>query len=277
MSRPRLSIVIPTFDDHEGLSMTVESLAIHHLDPDPELAGMVEIDVIEQNPTNTPDDDRLERHQRKNHASLNASMAKSMGDGVRYLPYTERMGAGCAKDWGASNARGEYVLVLDCHVLLRDGAVRRLVDWLDARPDFHGLIHGPRYNDGRKSVATHMNLRPGSHLNDTWKYTPVEQFDFDGDAFPIPCHGMGLFACRQADWLGFSPAFTGFGCEEGYIHAKYRLAGEPVVCLPSLAWWHRFGRPGGVPYRNVWEDRINNALSGCEGVPAIHISAQRGR
>lgn len=262
--QPKLSIVIPTYDDYEGLSMTLESLAMHHLDNDPELAGMVEIDVIEQNPGDAPGPG-FERHTCRKHATLTASLTGSIGQrySCRLIPYTEKIGPGNAKDFGARNARGEYVLVLDCHVLLRTGAVRRLVEWLDVNTEFHGLIHGPRYDDGRLAVSTHMSLRPGSHLNDTWKYTPVARYDFDGPAVEIPCHGMGLFACRKVDWLGFSPAFTGFGCEEGYIHAKYRLAGEPVVCLPALAWWHRFGRPNGAPYPVTWIDRVNNALSGC--------------
>lgn len=262
--QPKLSIVVPTFDDYEGLSMTLESIAMHHLDPDPELAAMVEVDVIEQNPGDQPGEG-FEKHTCRKHATLTASLVPSLAKrhAFRLIPYTERIGPGNAKDFGARNARGEYVLVIDCHVLLREGAIRRLIEWLDANPGFHGLVHGPRYDDGRLAVSTHMNLRPGSHLNDTWKYTPIAKFDFDGEPFEIECHGMGLFGCRRDDWLGFSPAFTGFGCEEGYIHAKYRLAGRPVVCLPGLAWWHRFGRPGGAPYPVRWIDRVNNALAGC--------------
>lgn len=80
--------------------------------------------------------------------------------------------------------------------------------------------------------------------------------------FEIPAQGMGAFACRRDAWLGFNPRFRGFGGEECYIHEKFRRAGHKAMCLPFLKWVHRFGRPGGVPYKLVMEDRIFNYLVG---------------
>ncbi|MGL1784034.1 hypothetical protein ACSTG0_23510, partial [Vibrio parahaemolyticus] len=73
--------------------------------------------------------------------------------------------------------------------------------------------------------------------------------------FEIPMQGMGLFACRRDAWAGFNPDFRGFGGEEGYIHEKFRQRGGKVLCLPFLRWMHRFNRPLGLPYPNVWADR----------------------
>jgi hypothetical protein len=73
---------------------------------------------------------------------------------------------------------------------------------------------------------------------------------------------MGVFACRKDAWLGFNPRFRGFGGEEVYIHEKFRQAGRKAMCLPFLRWVHRFGRPDGIPYKPVWEDRIFNYLMG---------------
>ena len=77
-----------------------------------------------------------------------------------------------------------------------------------------------------------------------------------------PSRGMGLFACRRDVWPGFNPAFRGFGGEEGYIHEKVRQRGGKVLCLPFLRWIHRFNRPLGIPYPNVWADRVRNYLIG---------------
>jgi hypothetical protein len=74
--------------------------------------------------------------------------------------------------------------------------------------------------------------------------------------------GTGLFACRRAVWPGFNPNFRGFGGEEGYIHEKFRQAGGRTLCLPFLRWMHRFGRPLGITYPNIWEDRIRNYYIG---------------
>jgi hypothetical protein len=84
----------------------------------------------------------------------------------------------------------------------------------------------------------------------------------DGEPFEIPCHGMGLFACRKDAWLGFNPHFRGFGGEECYIHEKFRQAGKTSYCLPFLRWLHRFERPGGIPYPVRFEERIWNFLVG---------------
>ena len=74
--------------------------------------------------------------------------------------------------------------------------------------------------------------------------------------------GMGLFACRKDAWPGFNPLFRGFGAEEGYIHEKVRQGGGRTLCLPFLRWMHRFNRPLGAPYPNIWEDRIRNYYIG---------------
>jgi hypothetical protein len=74
--------------------------------------------------------------------------------------------------------------------------------------------------------------------------------------------GLGIFACHRDAWLGFNPRFIGFGGEEGYIHEKFRRAGSRTLCLPFLRWSHRFQRPLGPPYRNVWDERVRNYLIG---------------
>ncbi|PNX50201.1 MAG: hypothetical protein BV458_13670 [Thermoplasmata archaeon M9B2D] len=80
------------------------------------------------------------------------------------------------------------------------------------------------------------------------------------EPFTIQMHGLGLFGCRKDAWLGFNDKFRGFGGEEGYIHTKFRQHGRDVVCLPWLAWCHRFGKSG--PYPLNGNDRIRNYLIG---------------
>jgi hypothetical protein len=74
--------------------------------------------------------------------------------------------------------------------------------------------------------------------------------------------GMGLLALEREFWPGVNEHFVGFGGEEGYVAEKFRLNGGKNVCLPGLGWNHRFGRPAGVPYRLVLEDRIWNYIVG---------------
>ncbi len=80
---------------------------------------------------------------------------------------------------------------------------------------------------------------------------------------------------RRAAWPGFNPQFRGFGGEEGYIHEKFRQHGGRTLCLPFLRWVHRFDRPMGIPYNNVWEDRVRNYVIGFRelGLPTAELEA----
>ena len=80
--------------------------------------------------------------------------------------------------------------------------------------------------------------------------------------FEIPGQGLGIFSSRKAAWLGFNPLFRGFGGEELYIHRKYTLAGRKNLCLPALAWYHRFGNPGGVKYDLSRYNKVRNYVLG---------------
>lgn len=86
--------------------------------------------------------------------------------------------------------------------------------------------------------------------------------DPDAEPFEIPMQGLGVFAMKKDAWPGFNRHFKGFGGEEGYIHEKVRRRGGRTLCLPFLRWLHRFNRPQGVPYANVWADRIHNYVIG---------------
>ena len=88
--------------------------------------------------------------------------------------------------------------------------------------------------------------------------------------------GLGVFGCWRKAWPGFNARFRGFGGEEGYIHEKFRQRGGRTLCLPFLRWMHRFNRPMGIPYRNVWQDRFRNyALGFAElGLPLEGVKAE---
>jgi hypothetical protein len=80
--------------------------------------------------------------------------------------------------------------------------------------------------------------------------------------FEIPAQGLGLFACRRDAWLGFNPHMRGFGGEEGYIHEKYRQAGQKCLSLPFLGWVHRFGNSAVNPRQALTWDKIRNYVLG---------------
>ena len=100
-------------------------------------------------------------------------------------------------------------------------------------------------------------------MRGTWQ-TDKRGINKDNPPFDIPSQGCGLMVCRKDAWVGFNPAFRGFGGEEGYIHEKFRQAGGRTVCFPFVRWNHRFGRPNGIKYPLNYDDRIRNYYLGFQ-------------
>lgn len=253
--RRKLTIGMATYDDFDGVYFTLQSLRMHH----PETVDDVEYLVIDNNPDGAC-------------AEPLKYLEKKIPN-YRYIPVRERSGT-AVRDYVMAEAASEFVLNLDCHVLLVPGAVARLMDYFEANSDTNDLLQGPLVWDELNLVSTHMNP--------TWKRGFFGDWGLDqrgvnpdNPPFEIPMHGLGLYACRRAAWPGYNRKFRGFGGEEGYIHEKFRQAGGRTLCLPFMRWLHRFSRPLGVPYKISWDDRMRNYILGSSelGLPideAVH-------
>ena len=239
----KLTIGMVTYDDFDGVYFTIQSLRLHH----PEVAGEVEFIIIDNNPEG--------RHSK----DINSLVGWNRG-AIRYVPFSEYKSTALrSKIFQLANT--EYVLCVDCHVLLVPGALRKLIDFFYAKKDNGNLLQGPMLYDDLKGFATHFDLVWRSQMWGIWA-KDERGSDPNGNPFPIPAQGLGLFACRKDSWLGFNPHFRGFGGEEGYIHEKYKLAGKQTLCLPFLRWLHRFGRPNGVAYPLTVDDKVRNYFIG---------------
>ena len=156
-------------------------------------------------------------------------------------------------------------MCIDSHVFIEPGAIRKLIDYFDTNPETSDLLQGPLVYDNLTEITTHFEPVWREGMFGVWG-TDSRGTDPDAEPFDIPMQGLGLAACRRDAWQGYNPRFSGFGGEEGYIHQKFRNAGARTLCLPFLRWLHRFARPMGTQYKNVWEDRIRNYLIGFEEV-----------
>jgi len=177
----------------------------------------------------------------------------------KYVRYLEGNGPAAAKQKVFEEASGEWVLLLDSHVLLPSGVLARLLEWIADHNDCRDLLQGPLLYDDLRTTADAMDPVWGSDgMWGTWR---TGQKGPGAEPYEIPMHGCGLMLSRKDSWLGFSPNFRGFGGEEGYIHEKYRKAGRQILCLPFLRWVHLF-KVAGAPYPLVYEDRIRNYVVG---------------
>lgn len=241
--KPKLTIGMATYDDYDGVYFSVQALRLYH----PDVMAETEIIVIDNHP--------------EGEAAPLLKKLDTEAPNFRYIPYTEKGGTAASREHLFAEAAGDFVMCMDCHVLLAPNALNRLMAYIYANPQSSDLLQGPLLYDDHKSISTHWEPRWRAGMFGTWA-TDERANDIDAEPFEIPLLGLGVFASRRDAWLHFNPLFRGFGGEEGYIHEKYRQAGHKALCLPFLRWMHRFGRIGGPPYVNIWEDRIHNYYIG---------------
>jgi Glycosyl transferase family 2 len=238
----RLTIGMATYDDYDGVYFTLQAIRLYH----PEILDKVEFLIVDNNPDGP-----------------SGPALRELGNWARNYRYIAKgeVAGTAAREWVFREARTEFVLCIDCHVLIANGALKRLIDYFEANPNTRDLLQGPLLYDDLNNYSTHFAPRWQAGMYGVWDTNPAGA-DADQPPFEIPMQGLGLFACRRGIWPGFNPGFRGFGGEEGYIHEKFRRRGGKVLCLPFLRWMHRFGRPSGLSYTNRWEDRVRNYLIG---------------
>jgi glycosyltransferase involved in cell wall biosynthesis len=253
--RKRLTIGMATYDDYDGVYFTLQSLRLHH----PEVADDIEFVVVDNNPDGA--------------CGTHLKALERQIPHYRYIPVRERSGT-AVRNYVMAEASSDFVLNLDCHVLIAPGAINRLMQYFEADPYMPDLLQGPLVYDNLATLATHMEPVWRGGMYGIWSSDNAGK-DPDAPAFDIPLQGLGLYACRRAAWPGYNPRFRGFGGEEGYIHEKFRQAGGRTLCLPFLRWVHRFARPLGIPYKNSWDDRVRNYFIGFAelGLPLEPVEA----
>jgi len=249
MNKPRLTIGMACFDDYEGVYFTLQSLRMHHKP----IIEQCEIIVVDNN----PDSD---------HGKCVKKTCADFGwyaDGrevVRYIPYTEKVSTSVRNEV-FNNATADYVLCIDCHVMLANGALEKLIEYFEVT-DTDNLIHGVMVHENNTTCAIGLNDVWGVHFWGQW--INVERKDLPIKPFRIGAHGFGLFASKKSSWLGFNNHYKGFGGEEWLLGLRYETYGRCLMCLPYLEWSHRFTRvSGNQPYPNRWEDRIRNYIIGA--------------
>lgn len=243
-ARPRLTVGIACVDDHSSVYSSIQTLQMYQADVWDELEILVVDDHVADNDSQDVRD-----------------FVTSWMPLARYVAAPGLVGTAAARDLIFKEAAGEAVLCIDSHVLLEAGSLRSLLSYYDSRPDCLDLLHGPLLKDRRQPCITHMD--PGWHEDKfgVWASDP-RGLDAGAPPFEIPMHECSVMTCFKDAWLGFHTDFRGFGGEEGYIQEKYRQAGLRVLCLPSLRWQYRLGRPARGSDAVGRQARLRNFLLG---------------
>lgn len=239
-----LTIAIPTFNDYRGLSMTLQSLNMHH-------KGLgFEVVVF----------DNYGKCERSKKAAKNAKARCVVDDSVQ--------GTCFAKSRCVQESFGQFVLVIDSHVMIDTGGIARLLDFLRSLPaGCHDIFHGPLVSNAGDVYATELINKWSGNAWGTWHNRVKAGASLPDHPFSIWAHGCGLFCVRKSSWPGYHPRCKGFGGEEGIIQEQYRARGGQAVCLPFLRWTHSFNDGGDISHTVKAEDKLRNNLLGLSSLP----------
>ena len=177
---PTLTIGMATYDDYDGVYFTAQSIRLHH----PEITDEAEILVV----NNDPDGECAEE----------LSSLQNWIPGYRYVPWKRTSGTS-VRDLVFREARGQYVLCVDSHVLFPPGSLRRLIDYFHANPQTPDLLQGPLLYDDLRTISSHLEPRWSAGMFGVWG-SDSRAADPEGEPFEIGMQGLGIFACRRAAW-----------------------------------------------------------------------------
>ena len=140
--KPKLTIGMATYDDFHGVFFTVQSLRLHQDISDCELV------VIDNNPESADGEAVRGFLQNINGFELP----------IKYVPFVESKGTTQTRERIFSEASGDAVLVMDCHVLLQANAIHQLKKFYAeaSKAMRKNLFTGPLLMDGLNFVMTHF-------------------------------------------------------------------------------------------------------------------------
>ncbi len=241
-ARPRISVVIPTFDQKSYLLNVLQHLEVQDLPK-----SDFEIVIIDDG---SPDSARKDL--------LEALKAGKLDLNFRYFYFPRKgdreMGdaqfrAGLARNWGAREARGDYLLFLDSDILLPS-------DYLSGRLARHqktDVIQGARFELKESASAPSTSYGELCVENDTYTVDRGYWLDFFKEANWQEISGGWRYTCTHSLSLrkeiffkvgAFRKSFLGYGHEDSELGYKlwnknYRFALDPK---PIFHLYHGDGR-----------------------------------
>lgn len=225
---------------------------------------MLEIIVVDNSPENS-------KHSKELHDFI-TGMKRSGLFSIRYVRDDGPPSSYRPRGRVFEEAKGDFVLVTDCHIETAPGAFNRFYKWAQSNPECDHLLCGPYVHDAGAPMMIWTEMAKGYFStsygdglrNEMWgKWKSDDRgANIESPPFEISGMGLGLFACRREAWLGFNPHFRGFGGGEKYLHEKYRKAGRATFCLPFMRWMHGTQSIGPRPYPLSRYARIRNMVIG---------------
>ncbi len=209
MAQPKLTIGMATYQDWDGVYFTIQSLRMQY----PHLMSEVEFVVVNNNHgADKTVDDAI-------NGLLSACRAGGCA-GAKYVPMLGPVGTSPSRENIFTHATGEFVMVMDCHVLLTTGALDALFAYYKKNPKTNDLITGPLVYDNLQNYST--------HFNDVWR---AEMWGTWGQAWQCKCSPTKGITLTMLDVGGLAVPHT--------LQMPHTAARECPACgrlLPTPGW-----------------------------------------
>ncbi len=147
----KLTIGMAHHRDYDGVYFTIQALRLYQDLEDVEF-------VIVDNSGGSPESEGVK--------GLIPHVLQS--NPIKYIDYRKKPSTTQTREYIFTAATGDAVLVMDCHVMLVPGAIKRLKEYYASGRDEGNLLTGPLVYDNLMSTCTHFNLQWRSEMWGTW-------------------------------------------------------------------------------------------------------------
>ena len=152
----KLTIGMAHYEDSDLLWATIQSLKVHHkiLEKD------VEIVIVDNGPNSANENDV--------HGRTVKNIAYWLGNKGNVVFRPDLSGTTQPRQHIFDIAKGDFVLVMDCHVLLEPGSIDRILEMIDSGELEDDLYTGPIVLDDINRFQTHFNMTWGAQMWGQW-------------------------------------------------------------------------------------------------------------
>jgi glycosyltransferase involved in cell wall biosynthesis len=215
-----VSIVIPSRNEWQNLIWTVQGLQLE-FDQDYEIVAVL-------NQCEPEEAEKLKRFWPAQTGRL------------KVIQYDERPSCWQARNEGAKEAIGDYILFLDSHVIAKHGHFRRGVEY---HRGWRGILHfGVNY------WLDHPNRTLYQYTWQPWKFwgSYSRRLPEPPDYRILMSGSAAVLIDRDVFWElgGFHPALGIYGGGEPYLDLKTWMWGYEVRCNPAFQFYHLAERRG---------------------------------
>lgn len=174
----RLSIGFAHHEDYHGAWFTIQDIRKELIfNGREDLLEQIEFVVVETNKGSA------HAEQLKSFCASNLAKDKSLVYSIQ-----KNRGTSASRNEIIKIANGEFVLVMDCHVLLCPvvQTIEQIFKFMDENPDANNIYSGPLVYDDGRGLSTHFSSAWRAHMWGTWENAKVcecEKFFFEYSVF----------------------------------------------------------------------------------------------